>query len=348
MKKYIFQIIWLVLFVTLFWYFFWEEYWNFHDEREEYRVYEDKVLEEKEDFSTESITQVWEELELFYTPYLWLLDSLVDEINNAQQRVYLEAYIFTETRLRDAIIAAHARWIDVKVLLENNPYKAPYLNDKHFNALSEAWVDVKWSDPLNYSLNHSKLLIIDQKAYVSTGNFSYSLFKHNRDFIVSIEDTELFDVLKNLFLRDFEHKKWWEIHPNLVLSPDNSRAKLTKLIHESEESIDFYFPYIADEDFESELFKAQEKWVKIRWIVGKDFYEENKEIIDRFTSKGIQIYPLIKEKLHGKAMLFDDEVLYIWSINFSRYSFDKNREIWVLLREKNILSKFQKIFNSDL
>jgi len=58
--------------------------------------------------------------------------------------------------------------VDVKILLENNPYQAPYLNDSHYNDFKDAGIDVRWSDPLNYSLNHAKLLIIDERTYVST------------------------------------------------------------------------------------------------------------------------------------------------------------------------------------
>ncbi len=98
--------------------------------------------------------------------------------------MYVEVYIFTERDLRDALIRAYARGVDVKILLENNPYQAPYLNDDHFTSFQQAHIPVKWSDPLNYSLNHAKLLLIDDYAYISTGNFSYSLFTKNRDMLV--------------------------------------------------------------------------------------------------------------------------------------------------------------------
>jgi phosphatidylserine/phosphatidylglycerophosphate/cardiolipin synthase-like enzyme len=174
---------------------------------------------------------------------------LVEEIDAAREKIYVEVYIFTETHLRDALIRAHKRGIEVKILLENNPYKAPYLNDKHYNAFQDAGVNVVWSDPLNYSLNHSKLLLIDEKAYISTGNFSYSLFKYNRDFLVSFTDSEFLESLEKLFLQDFNHQNIGVYHESLVLSPEYSRFKLTSLLQGSQESVKFYFPYIADDDF---------------------------------------------------------------------------------------------------
>jgi phosphatidylserine/phosphatidylglycerophosphate/cardiolipin synthase-like enzyme len=38
----------------------------------------------------------------------------------------------------------------------------------------------------------------------------------------------------------------------------------------------------------------------------------------------------------------------MWSINFSEYSLDKNREIWILIKEKKIISKFREIFSKDI
>jgi len=250
--------------------------------------------------------------------------------------------------MRDAIIRAHYRGVEVKVLLENNPYKAPYLNDSHYNDLDDAWVNVAWSDPLNYSLNHAKLLIIDEKAYVSTWNFSYSLFKHNRDLLVEINDNELLWILVQLFLWDFNHQNVGVYHENLVLSPDYSRTKMTKLINWAENNIDFYFPYIADEQFQNILFDLAESWIQIRWIVDKTFYKENPDIINLYSEKWIQLKQINSWKLHAKSIIVDEKVAYVGSINFSTYSFDENREVWVIIQNKNVINSLLKVFNSDL
>jgi phosphatidylserine/phosphatidylglycerophosphate/cardiolipin synthase-like enzyme len=47
-------------------------------------------------------------------------------------------------------------------------------------------------------------------------------------------------------------------------------------------------------------------------------------------------------------MLVDDEILYIWSINFSYYSIEKNWEIWLILKDKEIIKEFLKIFKKDI
>lgn len=352
MKQKILQILWLIAFIGLFWYFFGDEYWDFQRQQNTIKEYSLELEKYKENISfndREDKKNIDGENTLYYTPYLGLLNQLVEEIDRATSRVYLEMYIFTETRIRDAIVRAHKRWVEVKVLLENNPYNAPNLNDKSYNFLSTAWVNVKWSDPLNYSLNHSKLFIIDQSAYVSTGNFSYSLFKYNRDFLVQIWNSTLFEKLLEIFENDFSHIKKGVIYNELVLSPDYSRATLENLVESAEINIDFYFPYINDESIKEKIFSVAKRWIKVRWIVEEGFYddEKNAPILEDFRNNGVIIKPLLWTKLHAKSILVDNSILYIWSINFSTFSFDENREIWVILRDKKNIEKFQHIFKSD-
>lgn len=157
-------------------------------------------------FSLENISLLGEDTKLFITPDLTLLDTIEKQIEEASQKIYVEVYIFTEKRMRESLIRAHQRGVEVKILLENNPYQAPSLNDDTFEILEQAGVEVHWSDPLNYSLNHSKLLIIDDFLYLSTGNFSYSLFKSNRDFLLEIHKKEIVQKLEELFLLDYEQR----------------------------------------------------------------------------------------------------------------------------------------------
>jgi len=347
MKQKIINICIALIFFIGFGYFFGDEYWQYQSEKQEYKSYTDELIDSKESFLSSDLAPLEWESQLLHTPNLGLLDRLVSEIDSAQERVYVEVYIFTETQMRDALVRAHSRWVEVKVLLENNPYKAPYLNDKHYRALSEAGVNVKWSDPLNYSLNHAKMMIIDEKAYVSTGNFSYSLFKYNRDFIISLTDPSIIGQLRTLFLRDFEHKIWGVIHENIVISPDNGRDKIHALASSAKESIDFYFPYIADDDFKQLLFDIAYNWVIVRWIVEEKFFKENPDIISEFQDNNISLRYLDDHKLHAKALLSDEKNLYVWSINFSRYSFDENREIGLMLGDSEIISSFRDIFTRD-
>jgi phosphatidylserine/phosphatidylglycerophosphate/cardiolipin synthase-like enzyme len=119
------------------------------------------------------------------------LDAMVKKIEQSQDRVWVEVYIFTEKRLQKALIDAHKRGIDVKIILEKNVYKAPSLNKKTFQNFEKNGIDVVWSDWEDYSLNHTKMMILDNEFLLSTGNYSYSTFKINREFFISGKDSEM-------------------------------------------------------------------------------------------------------------------------------------------------------------
>ena len=174
-----------VLFIVSFGYFFGDQYWEYQEDQSQLLSYASQVEAKRENFSLESLESL-EDMSLHTTPDRDLLDYFIERIDAAQHNIFVEVYIFTEKRMRDALIRAHNRGVEVKILLENNPYMAPYLNDNHFEAFQSAGMDVRWSDPLNYSLNHAKMLILDERVFISSGNFSYSLFTKNRDMIVEI------------------------------------------------------------------------------------------------------------------------------------------------------------------
>jgi phosphatidylserine/phosphatidylglycerophosphate/cardiolipin synthase-like enzyme len=109
--------------------------------------------------------------------------------------------------------------------------------------------------------------------------------------------------------------------------------------------MDIYFPYLQDERLENLLIKKANNWIKINLIVDKNT-EEN-ETYKNFIQAWITIKRISKNKLHAKAILVDNKYLYIWSVNFSTYSLDSNREIGIIIRNEDIIEKFGEIFEID-
>lgn len=344
----IFQIVCVLIFFLSFTYFFGDDYWDFHEWEKHKQVFQEQVSQTSQTVNLDEVPDYKWDIDLWSTPSKELLQKLVQEIDAAQREVLVEVYIFTERDLRDALIRAHKRWITVQILLENNPYKAPYLNDNHYEAFREAWLDVKWSDPLNYSLNHSKLLIIDERAYVATWNFSYATFTKNRDIFLELRDETLVWKLKELFALDFGHELSGVFDESLLISPYSSRWKIEWLIERAEESIDFYFPYMTDDGLEQAFSNQVKQGIRLRGIMWNDYISENTEDVKRLKQIWWNIFPMKSPKLHAKAILVDQKYLYIGSINFSTYSLDENREMWLIITNPEIISEFQDIFEWDL
>ena len=70
--------------------------------------------------------------------------------------------------------------------MEKNPYNARNINDKTYDYFFARNIDVVWSNPDEFSLNHAKFIIIDDELILSTGNLSFSTFSSNRDLFLFI------------------------------------------------------------------------------------------------------------------------------------------------------------------
>jgi phosphatidylserine/phosphatidylglycerophosphate/cardiolipin synthase-like enzyme len=161
-----------------------------------------------------------------------------------------------------------------------------------------------------------------------------------------IKDKILYEKLNNLFLWDFEWKLVYVYDDDLIISPDYSRIKLEKIILESNKTINMYFPYLSDNHLLDLLIKQRQKWVEIKLILGKDS-DDDLEDINELKQNNIEVKIIKNPKIHAKAILIDEKYLYLWSINFSKYSLDENREIWVVFSNNNTIKKFINIFKSD-
>ena len=86
-------------------------------------------------------------------------------------------YVFTSDSLKNALIDAKNRGVDIRIILEQEIES----NENCFYYLVSNGIDVKWA-PREFSRTHSKFMIIDKKiVFVGSTNFSYSALNTNRE-----------------------------------------------------------------------------------------------------------------------------------------------------------------------
>lgn len=345
MKQKIISIIIFLIIFLWFWISFWKEFRNFQEEKTINLNQNEEILKKAKNFEVTDIKTL-ENTDIFYTPYEELLYNFIDKIDKAEKEIFIEVYIFTEKRILESLKEAKKRWVSVKVILEKNPYNSENINNSHFKELQENKIDVVWSNPKNYYLNHTKFFIIDDLAIISTWNLTYSTFTINRDFFVFTKDKKILETLKNIFEADFSGKKLDFYDENLVSSPNYSRIKLEKLLSQAEKNIKIYIQYLKDNSINDLLIKAKkEKNIDIEIIVDKK--QKDDENIKLLQENGISIKFFNWKTMHTKAILIDEKYLFLWSINFSKYSIDKNRELWIFLKNQENIENFLKIWEKD-
>lgn len=333
----------LVLFLGVLNFFFQEDFVEFNQQKHQYEASLDDLEKGIQAFDFSLLKDI-EISKIQATPNLGYLDTLVKKVDGAKNYIYLNTYIFTEKRIREALIKAKNRWVEVKVILEKNVYKSPNLNNDTFDILSQWNVWVVWSDSQDFSLNHAKYMIIDDYLILSTWNYSYSTFKQNRDIFLEITDTQVVGDMRNLFLNDYIGNKSFFYSHNTVLANYDARKKIVYLIKNAQKSIDMYVPYLYDTQVFEELKNSIQRGVILRLVTSEDSTLSNEW--EELKKLWAQIY-LSDTTIHAKTLLIDEKILLVWSINFSFESIEKNREAGVILIDQKIIQTFLKVFQKD-
>lgn len=100
---------------------------------------------------------------------------LIDAINDSRQSLLIQAYSFTSPPIAEAVVKAHKRGVDVRVIVDQSQ-----VGDKYTSAtfLKNAGIPVVVdSDP---AIAHNKVMIFDQQA-VFTGSFNFTRSAQSRN-----------------------------------------------------------------------------------------------------------------------------------------------------------------------
>ncbi len=140
-------------------------------------------------------------LDVCFTPPSGCSEKIIDEINNAKNTIYVQAYGFTSKSIADSLINAHLRGIKVSIILDrSNIAQKGYSKLKD---LKQAGVDI--SIDVVPGIAHNKVMIIDEKKVITGSfNFTEAADKRNSENVIIIEDKE---VVKQYLNNWYNRKK---------------------------------------------------------------------------------------------------------------------------------------------
>ena len=119
---------------------------------------------------------------------------------SARVRVWAEVYTLTDPDVLLALISAHQRGVDVKVLLDpGQPY-----NRHTFDALRSAGVPVRWYPVPLGTLLHAKIGLFDAKLLLGSANWTYSGLDVNHELDVETQDPQALEAYGSRFILDWE------------------------------------------------------------------------------------------------------------------------------------------------
>jgi phosphatidylserine/phosphatidylglycerophosphate/cardiolipin synthase-like enzyme len=119
-----------------------------------------------------------------FAPSPQAIELVEGTINGAEKSIHLAAYSFTSQKVTDALLRAHKRGVDVRMILDKSQVKKPrqVILDLH-----AAGIPIRVS--YKYAIMHNKYIIVDKET-VETGSFNFtaSAEKRNAENVIVIRN----------------------------------------------------------------------------------------------------------------------------------------------------------------
>lgn len=282
-------------------------------------------------------------------------------IQTAVKSVHLKMFRLTDPQVIQALISAKDRGIDVKILLDQKSLKVARFN-KTLNELERAGVLVRASS-MGFSLTHEKSMVIDgQQAFVTGMNLTRN-FKETRDFGIITRNQGITNEIETVFAADWENALTGKAEtpplrdPNLIWSPLNSRTKLVALINSARSQIRVQVENLGDPEIQRAFSEAAKRGCDVKILVPMCDRDpkplRNYPFVKKLLSEGVRVqvmpFPASERRpyIHAKMILIDKTGIYLGSINFSKNSTMRARELGIVFEDPQNFQVLAQEFEKD-
>lgn len=275
--------------------------------------------------------------------------TFVQAIQGAQRRVLVTVYLLTDLRIVDALAAARAKGLEVRVLLEGNPYGATVAAQATLTRLQEAGIAVKAGNPA-FRYTHQKSLITDDSAYILTNNLTRAAVQANREFGIVIEGAAEVSEIVGAFEADWARTPFAPANPRLIWSPLNSRSRLTGMIDAAQTSLEIYAEVVQDDAIVAALGRAAQRGISTRVLIAPadaGSTAEGNGDVGVLLGAGVQVRVLRNPYAHAKVIIVDASSAFVGSQNLTFTSIERNRELGITIGDPGALRSLRATFEAD-
>jgi cardiolipin synthase len=279
------------------------------------------------------------------------VQPILDAIDGATKSLRIKMFIFTDPTLMDAVIAAHRRGVNVRIMLNPKRRSGVSENDESRSKLEAAGIEVRDSNPA-FDLTHEKSMVVDDKtAFVKSLNWQTKNLTGTRDYAIITRHAHEVEEIINGFEADWNRKDFASKH--LIWCRGNGRERITQFINQAKHSLWLQNERYQDQMMIECLVRAKERGVKIHVMarpahtLKKDKLIEGVGGLRILRDVGVKIRKLKSLKLHAKMLLADGERAIIGSINLAPGSFDSRRELAIEVDDKHIVDRLHEIVKRD-
>ncbi len=264
------------------------------------------------------------------------LETVLRGIRKAKRSLRLTIFRSDLRQVEQALGDAAARGVAVHALIAHtNRAGEKLLRALELRLLGMGITVSRTADDL--ARYHDKLMIVDDELLFVMGfNLTRADLQKRRSMAVATRTRALVSEAVQLFEADAARQPFTSRVPNLLISPLNARARLTRLVKAARHSLWIYDPQAID--------AALLKLVKERAASGVDV-----RIIGKVGRQGseLAVEALPALRLHVRAMLRDGVELFVGSQGLRTIELDRRREVGILVRDRSAIKRFMSVFEAD-
>jgi len=279
---------------------------------------------------------------------------ILDAIADAKKSIRIKMFVFSDPSLLQAVIDAHKRGVDVRIMLNPARRDGKEENSACRNTFLDAGIKVIDSNPA-FDLTHEKSMVIDDTtAFVQSLNWETENLTTTRDYAVVTSHKHEVDEVLQCFDADWDRTKFdTGDQSHLIWCIGNGRQRLGQLIDGARHSLWLQNERYQDPTIIEHLVRAHSRGVKIHIMARPPHKLKKDKLIEGVSGLrilqdiGVKIHKLKHIKLHAKLLLADDARAIIGSINLAPGSFDSRRELAIAVDDPEIIARIHKTLKQD-
>jgi phosphatidylserine/phosphatidylglycerophosphate/cardiolipin synthase-like enzyme len=281
---------------------------------------------------------------------------LVKAIDAARMSIDVAAYSISLNSVRFALINAHNRGVDVRVVMES-----VNMDRSDPQALIEAGIPIVGDE--RQGLMHDKFMIIDRsEVWLGSMNFTDSGAYDDNNNMIRILSTKIaanytteFEemFIDNLFGPDIRAET-----PNPTITIDGTRIdtlfspddgvinSLASVLNTAEESIHFLAYSFTSNDLGDLVREKDAAGLTIRGVMEEEQVNSNQGTeYDPFKQADVDVrIDGIDGQMHHKVFIIDGKIIAFGSYNFSQSAEERNDENVIIVYNEAIAQEFLKEF----
>ncbi len=279
---------------------------------------------------------------------------ILDAIHHASKSLRIKMFVFTDSSLMDAVIAAHQRGVVVRIMLNPKRRSGVSENDETRAKLVAAGIDVLDSNPA-FDVTHEKSMVVDDNtAFVKSLNWDSENLTETRDYAIITSDPLEVAEVTNCFEADWSRQDFASGKTaKLIWCRGNGRERISEFIDSARHSLWLQNERYQDQMIIEHLVRAKERGVKVHVMAKPPHHLKKDKLLEGvgglriLDDVGVKVRKLKGLKLHAKMLLADSERAIIGSINLAPGSFDSRRELAIEVHDKHIVDRLHDVVHHD-